>query len=104
MECQDSITALSSADPTHRLGDAELPARLAEGAGGVLTALVGVHDHLGDGVGAAADRNRHHQGGLGQVGVVMRGPLRMRSDRELSNEVMNRILRELDLEESRLEI
>jgi monovalent cation/hydrogen antiporter len=30
--------------------------------------------------------------------------LRMRSDGELSNEVMNRILRELDLEESRLEI
>jgi len=30
--------------------------------------------------------------------------LRMRRDGELSNEVMNRILRELDLEESRLEI
>ncbi len=30
--------------------------------------------------------------------------LRMRSERELSNEVMHRILRELDLEESRLEI
>ena len=30
--------------------------------------------------------------------------LRMRSDGELSNEAMNRILRELDLEESRLEI
>jgi Na+/H+ antiporter len=30
--------------------------------------------------------------------------LRMRSDGELSNEVMNRLLRELDLEESRLEI
>ena len=30
--------------------------------------------------------------------------LRMRSDRKLSNEVMNRILHELDLEESRLEI
>ena len=30
--------------------------------------------------------------------------LRMRSDGELSNEMMNRILRELDLEESRLEI
>ena len=30
--------------------------------------------------------------------------LRMRSDGKLSNEVMNRILRELDLEESRLEI
>jgi monovalent cation/hydrogen antiporter len=30
--------------------------------------------------------------------------LRVRSDGELSNEVMNRILRELDLEESRLEI
>jgi hypothetical protein len=28
----------------------------------------------------------------------------MRSDGELSNEAMNRILRELDLEESRLEI
>jgi hypothetical protein len=28
----------------------------------------------------------------------------MRSDGEVSNEVMNRILRELDLEESRLEI
>ena len=30
--------------------------------------------------------------------------LRMRSDGELSNEGMNRILRDLDLEESRLEI
>jgi monovalent cation/hydrogen antiporter len=30
--------------------------------------------------------------------------LRMRSNGELSNEIMNRILRELDLEESRLEI
>jgi Na+/H+ antiporter len=30
--------------------------------------------------------------------------LRMRSDGEISNEVMNRILRELDLEESRLEV
>ena len=30
--------------------------------------------------------------------------LRMRSAGELSNEVMNRIMRELDLEESRLEI
>ena len=30
--------------------------------------------------------------------------LRMRGDGELSNEAMNRILRELDLEESRLEI
>ena len=29
---------------------------------------------------------------------------RMRSDGELSNEVMHRVLRELDLEESRLEI
>jgi hypothetical protein len=30
--------------------------------------------------------------------------LRMRSDGKLSNEVMNRILLELDLEESRLEM
>jgi monovalent cation/hydrogen antiporter len=30
--------------------------------------------------------------------------LRLRSDRKLSNEVMNRIMHELDLEESRLEI
>ena len=30
--------------------------------------------------------------------------LRMRSDGDVSNEAMNRILRELDLEESRLEI
>ena len=30
--------------------------------------------------------------------------LRMRSEGELSNEVMNRVMRELDLEESRLEI
>ena len=30
--------------------------------------------------------------------------LRMRSDGELSNETMNRIMRELDLEESRLEV
>ncbi len=30
--------------------------------------------------------------------------IRMRSDGEISNEVMNRVIRELDLEESRLEI
>jgi CPA1 family monovalent cation:H+ antiporter len=30
--------------------------------------------------------------------------IRMRSDGELSNEVMNRVIREFDLEESRLEI
>ena len=30
--------------------------------------------------------------------------VRMRNEREISNEVMNRVIRELDLEESRLEI
>lgn len=38
------------------------------------------------------------------LGAQREALLRMRSDGELSNEVMNRILRELDLEESRLEI
>jgi CPA1 family monovalent cation:H+ antiporter len=30
--------------------------------------------------------------------------VRLRDDREISNEAMNRVVRELDLEESRLEI
>jgi Na+/H+ antiporter len=38
------------------------------------------------------------------LGAQREALLRMRRDGELSNEVMNRILRELDLEESRLEI
>jgi CPA1 family monovalent cation:H+ antiporter len=38
------------------------------------------------------------------LGAQREALLRMRSEGELSNEVMNRILRELDLEESRLEI
>jgi Na+/H+ antiporter len=38
------------------------------------------------------------------LGAQREALLRMRSDGELSNEMMNRILRELDLEESRLEI
>src|ERR687883_245671 len=38
------------------------------------------------------------------LGAQREALLRMRSNGELSNEVMNRILRELDLEESRLEI
>jgi monovalent cation/hydrogen antiporter len=38
------------------------------------------------------------------LGAQREALLRMRSDGELSNEVMNRLLRELDLEESRLEI
>jgi monovalent cation/hydrogen antiporter len=38
------------------------------------------------------------------LGAQREALVRMRSDGELSNEVMNRILRELDLEESRLEI
>jgi monovalent cation/hydrogen antiporter len=38
------------------------------------------------------------------LGAQREALLRMRSDGELSNQVMNRILRELDLEESRLEI
>jgi hypothetical protein len=36
-----------------------------------LAALVGVHDHPGDGVLAAADRDRHLQRAGGQVGVVV---------------------------------
>jgi CPA1 family monovalent cation:H+ antiporter len=38
------------------------------------------------------------------LGAQRTALLRMRSDGQLSNEVMNRIMRELDLEESRLEI
>lgn len=38
------------------------------------------------------------------LGAQREALLRMRGERELSNEAMNRILRELDLEESRLEI
>ena len=38
------------------------------------------------------------------LGAQREALLRMRTDGKLSNEAMNRILRELDLEESRLEI
>jgi CPA1 family monovalent cation:H+ antiporter len=38
------------------------------------------------------------------LGAQREALLRLRSAGELSNEAMNRILRELDLEESRLEI
>ena len=38
------------------------------------------------------------------LGAQREALLRMRSNGELSNEMMNRILRGLDLEESRLEI
>ena len=34
-------------------------------------ALIGVHDHCGDGFAAAADRDRHDQRVVGQVGVVV---------------------------------
>jgi hypothetical protein len=36
-----------------------------------LAALVGVHDHLGDVVLAAAHRDRHPQRRSGQIGVVV---------------------------------
>jgi hypothetical protein len=36
-----------------------------------LAALIGMHDHLGDGVLAAAQRDRHLQRSLGQVGIMM---------------------------------
>jgi monovalent cation/hydrogen antiporter len=51
------------------------------------------------------DRSLAYQRTLQHVlGAQREALLRMRSDGELSNEMMNRILRELDLEESRLEI
>ena len=51
------------------------------------------------------DRTLAYQQTLQQLlGAQREALLRMRSDGEVSNEVMNRILRELDLEESRLEI
>jgi monovalent cation/hydrogen antiporter len=51
------------------------------------------------------DQTRAYQQTLQRVLAAQRDALlRMRSDGELSNEAMNRILRELDLEESRLEL
>lgn len=51
------------------------------------------------------DRSLAYQQTLQSVlGAQRDALLRMRSDGEVSNEVMNRIIRELDLEESRLEI
>ena len=38
------------------------------------------------------------------LGAQREALVRLRSDGDVSNEVMNRIVRELDLEESRLEI
>src|SRR3712207_4592345 len=73
VECQDSITALSSADPgaTHRLADAQPVAGGPYQPGGVLAALVGVQDDPGDRVPPAAHRDRHGQRRVGQPGVVM---------------------------------
>src|SRR3954447_6220102 len=67
------MTALSSAEPTRPM-DWLIPTRTAGGLerlGGVLAALIGMHDHPADGVLAAPDRDRHLQGRSGQVGVVM---------------------------------
>jgi hypothetical protein len=66
------MTALSSADdPAHRLGDATSAAGRPEITRGEFTALVAVEDDPGDGLLAAADRDRHLQCGGGQVGVVV---------------------------------
>jgi hypothetical protein len=42
-----------------------------EDLGRVLAAAIGVHDHPGDRVAAAADRDGHRQCGVGEFGVVI---------------------------------
>jgi hypothetical protein len=71
VECQDSMTALSSPESgrPHRLGDAEPLARLTDAARGVFAALVGVEHHAGNG--PAPDGDRHGQRAVGQGRVVM---------------------------------
>jgi hypothetical protein len=59
------------AGSTHGLLDADPATGSPEVLGDVLTALIGVHDHLAQGGLAATDRDRHLQSRLGQVGVVM---------------------------------
>src|SRR3954447_17095142 len=66
----DSIVE-SRAGPAHRLFDADAGTRGPEVLRGVLAALIGVHQHLGQGVFAAADRDGHLQGRLGEAGVVV---------------------------------
>ena len=51
------------------------------------------------------DRSLAYQQMVQSVLAAQRDSLvRLRDEREISNEVMNRVIRELDLEESRLEI
>ena len=67
VECQDSMTALSSAEPGRPI-DWRMPSRAQaarNGPGGVFAALVGVQDHAGHL--AAAHRDRHRQRAVGQL-------------------------------------
>ena len=70
VECQDSMTALSSADRGLPI-DWQAPRRwqAARKAPAVYSAAVGVHDDAGDL--AAAHRHRHGQRAVGQSGVVV---------------------------------
>src|SRR4051794_35507452 len=70
------MTALSRAEPArpgpaHRLLDADTGTRGLAVLSGVLAALVGAHEHVGQGVLPAADRDGHLPGCLGEVGVVV---------------------------------
>jgi hypothetical protein len=51
--------------------DADPLAGRTEGAGGVFADGIGVEHHAGDGLLAAADCDRHAQGGVSQLGVVV---------------------------------
>src|SRR3954453_14690993 len=70
------MTALSRAEPArpgpaHRLLDADTGTRGLAVLSGVLARLVVAHEHGGQGVLPAADRDGHLQGCLGEVGVVV---------------------------------
>src|SRR3954454_19434550 len=70
------MTALSRAEPARPgparpLLDADTGTRGLAVLSGVLAALVGAHEHVGQGVLPAADRDGHLQGCLGEVGVVV---------------------------------
>jgi hypothetical protein len=72
VECQDSITALSSADPGRPI-DWRMPNRSqAAGTSPAVYSLVGVQDDPGDRVPAAAHRHRHGPRRVGQLGVGRR--------------------------------
>src|SRR4051794_21937403 len=74
VECHDSMTALSRADPTRPI-DCWMPIRVHAArkirAVYSLAALIGMQDHPADRLPAAADGHGHRQRAVPQLGVVV---------------------------------